>query len=67
MEFELLFVGDSKMSALAIRAHIHQLNQHYLCPLALTGNTAEEMIHWIEAAKQWYIRSASGLPGERKG
>ena len=47
---ELLFVGDSKMSALAIRAHIHHLNQHYLCPLALTGNTAEEMIEWIEAA-----------------
>lgn len=46
----LLFVGDSKMSALAIRAHIHHLNQHYLCPLALTGNTAEEMIQWIEAA-----------------
>jgi transposase len=45
----LLFVGDSKMSALATRAHIHQLNHHYLCPLALTGNTAEEMIQWIEA------------------
>jgi len=33
----LLFVGDSKMSALAIRAHIHHLNQHpcvsnwYIC------------------------------------
>lgn len=46
----LLFVGDSKMSALAARAHIHHLNHHYLCPLALTGNTAEEMIQWIEAA-----------------
>lgn len=40
----LLFVGDSKMSALAIRAHIHHLNQHYLCPLAQTGDTAEEMV-----------------------
>jgi len=48
----LLFVGDSKMSALATRAHIHRLNQHYLCPLALTGKTAEEMSHWIEAANQ---------------
>lgn len=46
----LLFVGDSKMSALAIRAHIHHLNQHYLCPLAQTGNTAEEMVRWVEAA-----------------
>jgi transposase len=35
----LLFMGDSKMSALAIRAHIHHRNQHYLCPLAMTGNT----------------------------
>jgi transposase len=32
----LLFDGDSKMSALAIRAHIHALGQHYLCPLAQT-------------------------------
>ena len=46
----LLFVGDSKMSALAIRAHIHHLGQHYLCPLALTGNTADDMEEWIEAA-----------------
>ena len=48
----LLFVGDSKMSALATRAHIHRLNQHYLCPLALTGKTAEEMSQWIEAANR---------------
>ncbi len=46
----LLFVGDSKMSALAIRAHIHHLDQHYLCPLAKTGDTAEEMEKWVEAA-----------------
>ena len=49
---ELLFVGDSKMSALATRAHIHSLNQHYLCPLALTGKAAEDMSGWIEAANQ---------------
>lgn len=46
----LLFVGDSKMSALAIRAHIHFLNHHYLCPLAQSGETAKEMEKWIEAA-----------------
>jgi len=46
----LLFVGDSKMSALAIRAHIHALGQHYLCPLAQTGTTAEELVIWIQAA-----------------
>jgi transposase len=49
---ELLFVGDSKMSALATRAHIHHLKQRYLCPLALTGKTVEEMNRWIEAANR---------------
>ena len=48
----LLFVGDSKMSALDTRAHIQRLNQLYLCPLALTGKTAEEMRQWIEAANR---------------
>lgn len=66
----LLFVGDSKMSALAIRAHIHSLNQHYLCPLAQTGETAQEMEKWIEAANDVthplqpiYVENAKG---ERK-
>jgi transposase len=48
----LLFVGDSKMSALATRAHIHRLEQHYLCPLAQTGETAKEMEAWIESANR---------------
>jgi len=38
------------MSALSIRAHIHQRGQHYLCPLAQTGKTGQEMLEWIEAA-----------------
>ena len=46
----LLFVGDSKMSALAIREHIQRLHHHYLCPLAQTGETAKEMEKWVEAA-----------------
>lgn len=46
----LLFVGDSKMSALSIRAHIERLQHHYLCPLAQTGDTAKEMETWVEAA-----------------
>ena len=48
----LLFVGDSKMSALGIRAHIHHLEHYYLSPLALTGNTAEAMVKWIESANE---------------
>ena len=66
----LLFVGDCKMSALAIRAHIHQLGQHYLCPLALTGNTAGEMPGWIQAANagQYTLRPIykENAEGERK-
>jgi transposase len=46
----LLFVGDCKMSALATRAHIAQLQHHYLCPLALTGETAQDLPAWIAAA-----------------
>jgi transposase len=66
----LLFVGDSKMSALGIRAHIHTLGQHYLCPLAQTGTTAEELPAWIDAANNGehalqavYVENG---PGERK-
>lgn len=46
----LLFVGDSKMSALAIRAHIHHQDHHYLCPLAKTGNVAVDFKKWVEVA-----------------
>ncbi len=48
----LLFVGDSKMSALAIRAHIHRLNQRYLCPLKRTGNAADDFKKWVEAVNK---------------
>ena len=44
----LLFVGDCKMSAWATRVHIHASQQHYLTPLALTGNTAQDMETWIQ-------------------
>src|SRR5256714_4332180 len=44
----LLFVGDSKMSALATRAHLEAREQYYLTPLALVGETAELLPQWIE-------------------
>jgi transposase len=66
----LLFVGDCKLSAFSIRAHIHQRGQHYLCPLAQTGKTGQEMLKWIEAAnagqhplEEVYAENAAG---ERK-
>src|SRR5438105_10917180 len=44
----LLFVGDSKMSALATRAHLEAHEQYYLTPLALVGETAQQMPGWIQ-------------------
>lgn len=46
----LLFVGDCKMGALATRAHIAHRQHQYLCPLALTGTTGQELPGWIAAA-----------------
>jgi len=43
----LLFVGDCKMSALAIRRHIACGQHYYLSPLPLTGAVAQEMDAWI--------------------
>ena len=43
----LLFVGDSKMSALATRVHIACGHHYYLSPLPLTGAVAQEMEAWI--------------------
>ncbi len=45
----LLIVGDCKMSALATRAHLQAQQQYYLTPLALVGETAQQMPAWIEA------------------
>jgi transposase len=45
----LLIVGDCKMSALATRAHLQAQGQYYLTPLALVGETAQQMPTWIEA------------------
>ncbi len=44
----LLFVGDCKMSALATRTHVALGGNHYLSPLALVGETSEQMPNWIK-------------------
>ncbi len=53
----LLFVGDSKMSALVTRAHLQAHEQYYLTPLALVGETAQQMPDWIEAG----VKQGDGL------
>lgn len=47
----LLHVGDSKMSALGIRAHLVQTGDYYLCPLPMTGKMPQELRGWIEQAQ----------------
>lgn len=44
----LLFSGDCKMSSLETRAHLVLSENHYLCPLPLTGKTADEIKTWID-------------------
>jgi transposase len=48
----LLVVGDCKMSALATRAYLQAQGQYYLTPLALLGETAQQMPQWIAAGVQ---------------
>jgi transposase len=43
----LLYVGDCKMSAFDIRADVSGKKPLYLCPLPLTGKTAQQMPQWI--------------------
>lgn len=58
----LLYVGDSKMSALETRAHVQQQQDYYLCPLPLTGTTPALLSGWInralsaEIAMEWVER-----------
>ena len=48
----LLYVGDSKMSALATRAELAAEKDYYLMPLPRTGEHAEQIEAWIEEAAE---------------
>ena len=45
----LLYMGDSKMSALATRADIVASGDYYLMPLPRTGDTKDEFQIWVDA------------------
>ena len=47
---DLRVIGDSKMSALATRAHLHSGGARSLTPLALVGNTKADLTQWVDAA-----------------
>lgn len=46
----LLFIGDSKMSALATRAHVAGRGHAYLMPLAQVGQVPEQLAAWVAKA-----------------
>ena len=46
----LLYTGDSKMAAIAIRADIAAHEDYYLMPLPTVGETAQQRESWIAAA-----------------
>lgn len=48
----LMYVGDSKMSALKTRAYIQRTSNRYLCPLAAVGEVPKQMAEWIKAAQE---------------
>ncbi len=45
---DVIYVGDSKMSAAGTRLYIKGIDKHYLCPMPQTGNTAKSMKLWIK-------------------
>lgn len=52
----LLYIGDSKMSALATRAYLQASRNYYLTPLALVGTVPTALADWITAAVQGHIK-----------
>ncbi len=63
----LLFVGDSKMSALDTRSFLHRQGQFYLMPLALVGETAKQLPLWVaEALAHPQTLETVVLPGDEE-
>lgn len=46
----LLYIGDSKMGALATRAYLQASGNYYLMPLAQIGQVPEQLARWVKAA-----------------
>lgn len=61
----LLYIGDSKMGALATRAYLQASQNSYLMPLAQVGQVPEQLAAWVDAAVKGKvslepIRAATG-------
>jgi transposase len=48
----LLYCGDCKMAALATRAELVAEHDHYLMPLPKTGETASQLVEWVDEVLQ---------------
>jgi len=46
----LLYIGDSKMGALATRAYVQATRNAYLMPLAQVGHLPDQLAAWVAAA-----------------
>ncbi len=46
----LLYIGDSKMGALATRAYVQATHNTYLMPLAQVGHLPDQLATWVAAA-----------------
>lgn len=49
---QLLWVGDCKMSAQSVRAHIHLNEHYYLTPLSRVGQVPQQLIEWLELSQK---------------
>ena len=61
----LLYVGDSKMAALATRAELVAHGDYYLMPLPLKGETGQQYEGWVEAVVEGDQSAALVWDGER--
>lgn len=50
-EQEVLYIGDSKMGAVATRGFIERHHDYYLCPLSLVQLPREEISSFVESAR----------------
>jgi len=61
----LLYVGDSKMAALATRASITAHKDYYLVPLPSTGETGKQIEAWVDAVVSGEQAATLCWDGER--
>jgi transposase len=62
----LLYIGDSKMGALATRAYLQASHNRYLMPLAQVGQVPEQLAKWVDAAVRGRVRLQTLRASDRR-